>query len=149
MKKWLLCAGLPALFLTSCEQQENLNPNKFAGKWIPTEVITNGTSEVYPHEPCGQDYLQLNEYLSFEWMDYQSSEKFNPETNETAVICDGKVSFGSYRIEGSTLHFIQKNNVLKDGEIAISNNELTITRTTYTENSNEPEIVVVKYKKAE
>lgn len=148
MKKWILWASLPLVFLTSCEKQEEKSINEFAGKWIPQEVVTNGESETYTHEPCGQDYLQLNEYLSFEYMDYKTTETFNPETNQTETICEGKPVYGSYQIiDNTSIRFIQKNNLLQDGQIAIENDVLSITQTSV---ENEQETVkVIKYTKAE
>ncbi|HLT64839.1 MAG TPA: hypothetical protein VKZ80_00630 [Flavobacterium sp.] len=101
--------------------------NEYAGKWIPSKVFINGVEEAYTgHASCGQDYLKINDFASFENEDFKDVENFNPETNEVFLVCESVKGAGSYRIINEEITFYGSA-LFHGGKIAVNGNELKIT----------------------
>lgn len=126
MKKIILSlVALAAFGFVSCEEDnDNLNP--YQGKWTPNEVIVNGVSAPYAnHASCGNDYLMLNEFLSFEIKDFVDTEIFNTETGAVQNVCEEKVSNGSYRVSEGKISFYGAF-LFSGGEVSVNGNEMRI-----------------------
>lgn len=126
MKKLILSAlAISAISFVSCEDDDQVI-NEFAGKWTPVKTLVNGEETAYVgHASCGQDYLILNNFSTFEMKDFQDNEVFNPSTNQIEMICTDKVYNGSYRIASNVITFYG-GSFFSGGEISISGNELKI-----------------------
>lgn len=127
MKKLILSAlAISAFAFISCNEDDDNSVNEFSGKWSPIKTIINGEESSYSgHASCGQDYLILNDFLTYEMKDFQNLEVFNPDTNEIETICEEKGYTGSYRIQSQNITFYG-GTFLSGGQLSISGNELRI-----------------------
>lgn len=103
-----------ALAFVSCNDDDK-QVNALVGKWYPQGVIINGESRPYEGDSnCGKDYLQLNEFNSFEIVDYVQSDV---EVKTTPVPpCPSQKFYGSYTVINNELKF-HGSNFFQGGEI--------------------------------
>lgn len=113
MKKIIVTLFLGTLFL-GCNDDDN-QVDALVGKWFPQGVIINGESKAYEgNTNCGNDYLQLNEFNSFEIVDYVENDT---EAKTTPVPpCPSQKFYGSYTIVNNELKF-HGSNFFQGGEI--------------------------------
>jgi len=147
MKKIVISVlAITAFSFVSCEDEDAV-VNEFAGKWIPLKTVINGEEHPYAgHASCGQDFMLLNEYLSFEMKDFQDMEVFNPETNQIESVCTEQNFTGSYRILNNQITFYGSN-LFSGGEISLNNDQLHIKTFTDLENDGNTDEIIYVYRK--
>ncbi len=113
MKKIIVTLFL-ALAFVSCNDDDK-EVDVLVGKWYPQGVIINGENRPYEgNSNCGNDYLQLNEFNSFEIVDYVESDV---EVKTTpAPPCPSQKFYGSYTVINNELKF-HGSNFFQGGEI--------------------------------
>ncbi len=90
-----------ALAFVGCNDDDN-QVDVLVGKWYPQEVIINGESKPYEGNPqCGRDYLQLNEFNTFEIVDYLESDVEGKTTPPPP--CESQKFYGSYTVINNVL----------------------------------------------
>ncbi len=113
MKKIIVTLFLILAFV-GCNDDDN-QVDVLVGKWYPQGVIINGESTPYQENSnCGRDYLQLNEFNSFEIVDYVENDVEAKTT--PAPPCPLQKFYGSYTVINNELKF-QGSNFFQGGEI--------------------------------
>ncbi len=113
MKKIIVTLFLILAFV-GCNDDDN-QVDVLVGKWYPQGVIINGESTPYQENSnCGRDYLQLNEFNSFEIVDYVENDVEAKTT--PAPPCPLQKFYGSYTVINNELKF-HGSNFLQGGEI--------------------------------
>lgn len=102
-----------ALAFVGCNDDDK-QVDLLIGKWYPQEVIINGENRPYDgNTQCGRDYLQLNEFNSFEIVDYLQSDD---EVKTTPPPRQSQKFYGSYTVINNELKF-SGSNFFQGGEI--------------------------------
>lgn len=102
MKKIIVALFLGLSFV-GCNDDDS-GVDVLVGKWFPEGVIINGENRPYEENSnCGRDYLQLNEFNSFEIVDYTESNVVGKTTQEPP--CPSQKFYGSYTIINNELKF--------------------------------------------
>lgn len=113
MKKIIVTLFLVLAFV-GCNDDDN-QVDVLVGKWYPQVVIINGESTPYQENSnCGRDYLQLNEFNSFEIVDYVENDVEAKTT--PAPPCPLQKFYGSYTVINNELKF-HGSNFFQGGEI--------------------------------
>ncbi|UUV21203.1 hypothetical protein [Paenimyroides aestuarii] len=100
MKK-IIVTLVVALSFVACNDDDQA-VDVLVGKWFPEAVIINGESQPYQgNANCGKDYLQLNEFNSFEIGDYTQSDAEPPTTPVDP--CPIQKFYGSYTVVDNEL----------------------------------------------
>lgn len=95
MKKIIVALFLGLSFI-SCSDDDKKD-DVLIGKWFPEAVIINGESKPYEgNASCGKDYLQLNEFNSFEIVDFFDAD---------VAPCSSQSFYGSYTTVNNELKF--------------------------------------------
>lgn len=103
-----------ALAFVSCNDDDK-QVDALVGKWYPQGVIINGENKPYEgNSSCGNDYLQLNEFNSFEIVDYVQSDVEVKTTPPPP--CQSEKFYGSYTVINNELKF-HGSNFFQGGEI--------------------------------
>lgn len=113
MKKIIVTLSL-ALAFVGCNDDDK-QVDVLVGKWYPQGVIINGENKPYEgNSSCGNDYLQLNEFNSFEIVDYVQSDVEVKTTPPPP--CPSEKFYGSYTVINNELKF-HGSNFFQGGEI--------------------------------
>lgn len=113
MKKIIVTLSL-ALAFVGCNDDDK-QFDALVGKWYPQGVIINGENKPYEgNSSCGNDYLQLNEFNSFEIVDYVQSDVEVKTTPPPP--CPSEKFYGSYTVINNELKF-HGSNFFQGGEI--------------------------------
>lgn len=113
MKKIIVTLSL-ALAFVGCNDDDK-QVDALVGKWYPQGVIINGENKPYEgNSSCGNDYLQLNEFNSFEIVDYVQSDVEVKTTPPPP--CPSEKFYGSYTVINNELKF-HGSNFFQGGEI--------------------------------
>lgn len=113
MKKIIVTLSL-ALAFVGCNDDDK-QVDALVGKWYPQGVIINGENKPYEgNSSCGNDYLQLNEFNSFEIVDYVQSDVEVKTTPPPP--CLSEKFYGSYTVINNELKF-HGSNFFQGGEI--------------------------------
>ena len=113
MKKIIVTLCL-ALAFVGCNDDDK-PVDVLVGKWYPQGVIINGENKPYEgNSNCGNDYLQLNQFNSFEIVDYLQSDVEAKTT--PAPPCPSQKFYGSYTVINNELKF-NGSNFFQGGEI--------------------------------
>lgn len=113
MKKIIVTLSL-ALAFVGCNDDDK-QFDALVGKWYPQGVIINGENKAYEgNSSCGNDYLQLNEFNSFEIVDYVQSDVEVKTTPPPP--CPSEKFYGSYTVINNELKF-HGSNFFQGGEI--------------------------------
>ena len=113
MKKIIVTLSL-ALAFVGCNDDDK-QVDALVGKWYPQGVIINGENKPYEgNSSCGNDYLQLNEFNSFEIVDYVQSDVEVKTTPPPP--CPSEKFYGSYTVINNELKF-HGSNFFQVGEI--------------------------------
>jgi len=108
MKK-IIAIFLLTSTLISCDDK-NDTVDVLIGKWIPQTIIINGESIAYTgHTNCGQDFIHLNNYNTFEIVNYI-------DLSVTDVDCPFEKYYGSYTLLNNELK-LQGSNFFQGGLI--------------------------------
>lgn len=113
MKKIIVVLVLGASFVACNDDDQAVDV--LVGKWFPEAVIINGENKVYEgNSSCGKDYLQLNEFNSFEIVDYIESDVEVQTTPPPP--CPSQKFYGSYTVINNELK-LNGSNFFQGGEI--------------------------------
>lgn len=97
MKKLFTLIAISTLFF-ACEDEKEVDV--LIGKWFPETILINGDSIPYSGNPsCGKDYLQLNEFNSFEIVNFYETDAHEAATSP----CPSEKYYGSYSIINNEL----------------------------------------------
>lgn len=95
MKKNIGLLAITALLFVSCDDEKEVD--LLIGKWTPESIIINGENFLYTgNTNCGNDYLQLNEFNSFEIGDFYESDSSLKTT--PVPPCPLNKHYGSYSV---------------------------------------------------
>ncbi|WKW47568.1 hypothetical protein P3875_05805 [Myroides sp. JBRI-B21084] len=100
MKKIIVALFLGLSFV-ACDNNDD-EVNKLEGKWFPEAVVVNGESIAYVgNTSCGNDYLQLNAFNTFEIADFYEDD--TTAKNSPVAPCPVTKFYGSYNVLNNEL----------------------------------------------
>lgn len=100
MKKIIVALFLGLSFVACDNNDEQVN--MLEGKWFPEAVVINGESTPYVgNTSCGNDYLQLNAFNTFEIADFYEDD--TTAKNAPVEPCPVTKFYGSYNVVNNEL----------------------------------------------
>ena len=124
MRKILAVLAISSI-IVACDDDKEVDV--LVGKWMPSQISINNENIPYDgHTSCGNDYLQLNEFNSFEIVNYYESDIQPHSTPESP--CSSEKYYGSYNVINNELKFFGSNFFQGGTIIEKSNTTLKLKR---------------------